>query len=84
MRCVNKQTQQLQQPPPPQQQRQQQPPPPPQPLTSSSYSPSQVLLTGDKDFMPVMTRTRQKGKRVALATMRANCNRDLLQPQVRS
>ena len=29
-----------------------------------------VLVTGDKDFMPVMSRVRDKGKRVVLATMR--------------
>ena len=40
-----------------------------------------VLVTGDKDFMPAMARTRQRGKRVALATMRPHCNRDLLAPQ---
>lgn len=37
-----------------------------------------VLLTGDKDFMPAMIRTRQKGKRVALVSMRRGCNRALI------
>ena len=41
-----------------------------------------VLLTGDKDFMPAMVRTRQRGKRVALAAFRRSCNRDLLDPKV--
>jgi hypothetical protein len=37
-----------------------------------------VLVTGDKDFMPAMSRVRQKGKRMVLTTMRNSCNRDLL------
>lgn len=37
-----------------------------------------ILLTGDKDFMPAMTRTRDKGKRVCLCSMRNGCNRDLI------
>mmetsp|Transcript_44435 Transcript_44435/g.100467 ORF Transcript_44435/g.100467 Transcript_44435/m.100467 type:complete len:469 (-) Transcript_44435:205-1611(-) len=40
-----------------------------------------VLLTGDKDFMPAMTKTRQRGKRVALATLKGWCNKDLLSHQ---
>jgi len=36
-----------------------------------------VILTGDKDFMPAMSRTRQKGKRVVLASMRRGCNHAL-------
>ncbi len=36
-----------------------------------------VVLTGDKDFMPAMKRTRQKGRQVALASMRSACNRDI-------
>ncbi|GMI21563.1 hypothetical protein TeGR_g14838 [Tetraparma gracilis] len=39
-----------------------------------------VILTGDKDFMPAMERTRQKSKRVALASMRRGCNRALQAP----
>ncbi len=39
-----------------------------------------VLVTGDKDFMPAMIRTRQKGKKVCLASMRNSCNYDLLNP----
>ena len=37
-----------------------------------------VLLTGDKDFMPAMIRTRQKGKKVALVSMRRGCNKALV------
>jgi uncharacterized LabA/DUF88 family protein len=36
-----------------------------------------VILTGDRDFEPAMFRTRQKGKRVALASMRPGCNKSL-------
>ena len=36
-----------------------------------------VILTGDRDFEPAMYRTRQKGKRVALCSMRAGCNKAL-------
>eukprot|EP00611_Tribonema_gayanum_P019103 TRINITY_DN3253_c0_g1_i2.p1 TRINITY_DN3253_c0_g1~~TRINITY_DN3253_c0_g1_i2.p1 ORF type:complete len:440 (-),score=116.43 TRINITY_DN3253_c0_g1_i2:340-1659(-) len=39
-----------------------------------------VLLSGDKDFMPAMLRTREKGKRVGLCSMRNSCNRALLDP----
>ncbi|CAN0500298.1 unnamed protein product, partial [Discosporangium mesarthrocarpum] len=39
-----------------------------------------VLVTGDKDFMPAMSRTRQKGRRVCLCSMRNSCNYDLLSP----
>ena len=40
-----------------------------------------VIVTGDKDFMPALKRTRQKGKRVALVSMRAGCNKSLLDPK---
>lgn len=36
-----------------------------------------LILTGDKDFMPAMIRTRQKGKKVGLVSMRNGCNRAL-------
>eukprot|EP00980_Cylindrotheca_fusiformis_P008778 scaffold1869_cov122-Cylindrotheca_fusiformis.AAC.40 len=36
-----------------------------------------VLLTGDKDYMPAMVRTRQKGRRVGLVSMRSGCNKAL-------
>jgi hypothetical protein len=39
-----------------------------------------VILTGDKDFMPAMMRTREKGKRVILASMRKGCNIALQKP----
>ncbi|CAM9249952.1 unnamed protein product [Scytosiphon promiscuus] len=42
-----------------------------------------VLVTGDKDFMPAMARTRQKGRRICLCTMRNSCNQDLLKDDAR-
>lgn len=36
-----------------------------------------VIITGDKDFIPAMQKTRMKAKRVALCSMRNSCNRDL-------
>ncbi|GAX13979.1 hypothetical protein FisN_5Lh109 [Fistulifera solaris] len=36
-----------------------------------------LLLTGDKDFMPAMIRTRQKGRKVGLVSLRKGCNRAL-------
>ena len=39
-----------------------------------------VLLSGDKDFIPALSRIRQKGKRVALCSMRNCCSRDLVVP----
>lgn len=38
-----------------------------------------LLLTGDKDFMPAMIRTRQKGRKVGLVSMRRGCNRALFE-----
>jgi uncharacterized LabA/DUF88 family protein len=38
-----------------------------------------LLLTGDKDFMPAMMRTRQKGKAVGLVSMKRGCNRALIE-----
>lgn len=43
----------------------------------------QVLVTGDKDFMPAMARTRQKGRRICLCSMRNSCNQDLLKDDAR-
>lgn len=37
------------------------------------------LLTGDKDFMPAMIRTRQKGKLLGLISMVRGCNRALIE-----
>jgi len=37
-----------------------------------------VLLSGDKDFMPAMLRTREKGKRVALCSLKNSCNKHLI------
>ena len=39
------------------------------------------ILTGDKDFIPAMQKTRLKGKRVALVSMRNSCNRGLTMPE---
>jgi len=36
-----------------------------------------IILTGDKDFLPALKRTRQKGRKVALVSMRSGCNRAL-------
>jgi hypothetical protein len=35
-------------------------------------------MTGDKDFIPAMVKTRQLGKRVVLASMRSSCALDLV------
>jgi len=37
-----------------------------------------LVLTGDKDFIPAMIRTRQKGKAVGVVSMKRGCNRALL------
>jgi len=39
-----------------------------------------VMVTGDKDFSPALVRTRHKGKRVAIASMRNGCNQALVDP----
>lgn len=44
----------------------------------SSYDVA-LLLTGDKDFIPAMIRTRQKGKAVGLVSMKRGCNRALIE-----
>lgn len=36
-----------------------------------------VIITGDKDFIPALQKTRMKGKRVAVCSIRNSCNRDL-------
>ena len=36
-----------------------------------------VLVSGDKDFMPALEKTRMLGKKVAICSMRNSCNRDL-------
>jgi len=36
-----------------------------------------ILLSGDKDFIPAMVRTRQKGRKVGVTSMRTGCNRAL-------
>jgi len=43
-----------------------------------------ILLSGDKDFVPALVRTRQKGKQVCIGSMRAGCNRVLYEsPHIR-
>lgn len=39
-----------------------------------------VIVTGDKDFIPAMAKTRMKGKNVALVSMRNSVNTALYQP----
>ena len=36
-----------------------------------------ILLSGDKDFIPALVRTRQKGRKVGIVAMRTGCNRAL-------
>ena len=36
-----------------------------------------VIITGDKDFIPALQKTRLKAKRVAIASVRNSCNKDL-------
>jgi hypothetical protein len=36
-----------------------------------------ILLSGDKDFLPALVRTRQKARKVGLVSMRTACNRAL-------
>jgi len=36
-----------------------------------------VIVTGDKDFIPALQKTRLKGKRTALCSMRNACSKDL-------
>jgi uncharacterized LabA/DUF88 family protein len=40
-----------------------------------------IIVTGNKDFMPAMEKTRLFGKRVALCSVRNSCNRDLDKPE---
>jgi hypothetical protein len=43
-----------------------------------------ILLTGDKDFVPALVRTRQKGKQVVICSMKTGCNRVLYEsPHIR-
>lgn len=43
-----------------------------------------ILLSGDKDFVPALVRTRQKGKQICVSSMRAGCNRVLYEsPHIR-
>jgi len=36
-----------------------------------------ILLSGDKDFIPALVRTRQKGRKVGIVAMKTGCNRAL-------
>jgi len=36
-----------------------------------------IILSGDKDFIPALVRTRQKGRKVGIASMHTGCNRAL-------
>jgi hypothetical protein len=36
-----------------------------------------ILLSGDKDFIPALVRTRQKGRKVGIVSMKTGCNRAL-------
>lgn len=38
-----------------------------------------VLLSGDKDFLPALVRTRQKGRKVCIVSMRSACSRPLIE-----
>jgi hypothetical protein len=38
-----------------------------------------VLLSGDKDFLPALLRTRQQQKRIALVSMKRGCNKALVE-----
>ena len=40
-----------------------------------------ILLSGDKDFIPALVRTRQKGRKVGIVSMRTGCNRALFESQ---
>ena len=43
-----------------------------------------ILLSGDKDFVPALVRTRQKGKQLCISSMRTGCNRVLYEsPHIR-
>ncbi len=46
---------------------------------------SLYVVSGDKDFVPALVRTRQKGKQVCISSMRAGCNRVLYEsyPHIR-
>ena len=43
-----------------------------------------MIITGDKDFIPALQKTRLKAKRVAICSMRNSCNLDLFKPDARA
>jgi uncharacterized LabA/DUF88 family protein len=42
-----------------------------------------VIVSGDKDFVPALEKTRLRGKRVAVCSVRNSCNKDLSRPTAR-
>ena len=40
-----------------------------------------VLVSGDKDFIPALLRTREKGKRVCICSMRGATAREYISPE---
>jgi len=42
-----------------------------------------VIVTGDKDFMPALEKTRMRAKRVAICSVRSSCNKDLINRESR-
>jgi uncharacterized LabA/DUF88 family protein len=43
-----------------------------------------VIVTGDKDFIPALEKTRLLGKRVAICSIRNSVNQDLIKPEART
>eukprot|EP00302_Diacronema_sp_CCMP2436_P041354 CAMPEP_0180034354 /NCGR_PEP_ID=MMETSP0984-20121128/29550_1 /TAXON_ID=483367 /ORGANISM="non described non described, Strain CCMP 2436" /LENGTH=224 /DNA_ID=CAMNT_0021959859 /DNA_START=1 /DNA_END=671 /DNA_ORIENTATION=- len=41
-----------------------------------------VLVSGDRDFIPALVRARQRGRRIAIASMRNSCNREFSDPSI--
>jgi hypothetical protein len=42
-----------------------------------------VIVTGDKDFIPALEKTRMRAKKVAICSVRSSCNKDLIKPESR-
>ena len=49
-------------------------------MTTDAYDIA-VIITGDKDFIPALQKTRLKAKRVAICSMRNSCNPHLFRPE---
>lgn len=43
-----------------------------------------IIVTGDKDFLPVLEKVRLRAKRVAICSVRNNCNKDLIKAESRT